>query len=102
MCCKTKINDYEAGKKWMACSSHHLIYSAYAQVTITGVITDNKSRPIPGVSISIKDSYDGATTDSSGKYSFKTYDKGEQLLLASSIGYRPFEQRIKLEGNTDP
>ncbi|MGB3154751.1 MAG: TonB-dependent receptor, partial [Chitinophagaceae bacterium] len=71
---------------------------ASAQVTIKGVIKDNKSKPVAGVSISIKDSYDGGTSDSSGKYSFKTTEKGEQLLVISSIGYKPVEQKIKLEG----
>lgn len=85
---------------WVLLLTLLFIQQSYSQVTITGVVTDNKSRPIPGVSISIKDSYDGATTDSSGKYSFKTSDKGDQLLIASSIGYRPFEQRIRIESGT--
>jgi vitamin B12 transporter len=75
-----------------------LFLHSFAQVTIKGIVKDNKSKPVPGVSISLKDSYDGATTDSSGRFSFKTSEKGEQILVASSIGYRPFEQRLKLEG----
>ena len=69
-----------------------------AQVTIKGVIKDNKGNRLPVASITIKDSYDGGTTDSTGKYSFKTTEKGEQLLLIISIGYKPIEQTIKLEG----
>src|SRR5215204_5710866 len=68
-----------------------------AQTTITGKITDKKNSLI-GVSITLKDTYDGATSDSSGKYSFKTSEKGEFLLTATSVGYRPFEQNINLEG----
>ena len=68
-----------------------------AQVTISGKVTDKKN-PLPGISISIKDSYDGAITDSSGRFSFKTFEKGEVILVASSVGYKPFEQRIKLDG----
>jgi vitamin B12 transporter len=75
-----------------------LYLQGFAQTTIKGVVKDNKSKPVAGVSISLKDSYDGATTDSSGRFSFKTSEKGEQTLAASSIGYRPFEQKIKLEG----
>jgi hypothetical protein len=74
-----------------------LFQSLSAQVTVKGVVKDNKSNPIAGASISIKDSYDGGTTDSSGKYSFKTFEKGEHLLQISSIGYKPFEQTVKLE-----
>jgi len=73
---------------------------AFTQVVIKGMVKDNKNNPIAGASISIKDSYDGATSDSSGKYSFKTFDKGTQLLIVSYIGYKPFEQTIKIENNT--
>jgi len=68
-----------------------------AQTTIAGKITDKKN-PLIGVSITLKDTYDGATSDSSGKYSFKTSEKGEFILTATSVGYRPFEQTIRLEG----
>ena len=68
-----------------------------AQTTITGKVTDKKN-PIPLVSITLKDTYDGATADSNGRYSFKTSEKGDFILIASSVGYLPFEQKIKLEG----
>lgn len=71
-----------------------------AQTTISGTAKDQKGRPIPGASISIKDSYDGATSDSTGKFSFTTSDKGEQLLTASAIGYKGFEQKLTLAGGS--
>lgn len=71
-----------------------------AQTVVKGVVKDNKGRVMPGISITLKDTYDGATTDSSGKYSFKTTEKGEQLIVASSIGYKSFEQKIVLDGTT--
>ncbi len=75
-----------------------LIQNVTAQVTIKGIIKDNKSKPVAGASIAIKDSYDGGTSDSTGKYSFKTSEKGEQVLVISSIGYKTIEQKVKLEG----
>ena len=71
--------------------------SLSAQTIITGKVKDKKN-PLIGVSITLKDTYDGATSDSSGKYYFKTSEKGEFLLIATSVGYVPFEQTIKLEG----
>lgn len=68
-----------------------------AQTTITGKVTDKKN-PLHGVSISLKGTYDGATTDSSGRFSFKTSEKGNLVLTASSVGYKPFEQNINVEG----
>ena len=77
-----------------------ILPGAIAQVTIKGVVKDNKNTPVTGASITIKDSYDGTTTDSTGHYSFKTYEKGQQVLLVTSIGYKSSEQTIKLEGNS--
>ena len=71
--------------------------SLSAQTTITGKVTDKK-HPLIGASITLKDTYDGATSDSSGKYSFKTSEKGEFILMVTSVGYVPVEQTIKLEG----
>src|SRR5688572_22051976 len=69
----------------------------FSQTTISGKVSDKKN-PLIAVSITLKDTYDGATSDSSGKYSFKTTEKGEFLLIATSVGYRPFEQKIVLDG----
>ncbi|MEO9210816.1 MAG: TonB-dependent receptor, partial [Ginsengibacter sp.] len=68
-----------------------------AQVKIKGKITDHKNRPIMGISISIKDSYDGATSDSLGNYSFSTSEKGAQILIASSSEYNEVNQPILIE-----
>jgi vitamin B12 transporter len=68
-----------------------------AQSRVSGQVKDPKSNPIPGISIAIKDSYDGATTDSSGKFSFRSTEKGEKTITASAIGYKPFEQKINLD-----
>lgn len=70
-----------------------------SQTTISGKVRDAKGRPVPGASITLKDTYDGATTDSTGIYHFKTTEKGEQTLLATSIGYKLYEQKITVSGS---
>ena len=65
----------------------------YSQTIIHGKLRDNKGKPIPGASVSIKDSYDGGVADSLGNYKFSTTEKGDQTLIATNIGYRSFEQR---------
>lgn len=69
-----------------------------AQVKISGKVTDNHNKTLAGISISIQNSYDGATSDSLGNYSFTTTEKGAQILLASSTGYKSFEQNINING----
>ena len=74
-----------------------LSLSAMAQVKVDGKITDTKGKPVGGVSITLKGTYDGATTDSLGNFSFTTTEKGKKILEASIIGYKPYEQEINLE-----
>ena len=71
-----------------------------AQTIINGEVKDTKNHPVAGATLSIKDSYDGGTTDSSGKFSFKTTEKGEQILIVSAIGYKGYEQKLTLSGST--
>src|SRR5688572_30620156 len=71
---------------------------AHGQTIITGKVSDKKN-PLPGVSITLNDTYDGANSDCTGKYSFKTTEKVEFILVATSSGYKPFEQHVKLEGD---
>ncbi|MEO6820000.1 MAG: carboxypeptidase-like regulatory domain-containing protein, partial [Ginsengibacter sp.] len=78
-----------------------LLYSvpAFSQIKIEGTIKDNKNQPIPGASIVIDGSYDGATADSLGKYSFVTSESGEQLLKVTASSFFPVEQKIMIEKN---
>ncbi|MEO8820357.1 MAG: carboxypeptidase-like regulatory domain-containing protein, partial [Ginsengibacter sp.] len=75
-----------------------LLISSYsfAQIKVSGKITGDKKIPLQGVSVSIVDSYNGATTDSAGNYSFTTSEKGAQTLKATASGYKPFEEKINL------
>jgi vitamin B12 transporter len=73
--------------------------TAKAQVKVAGKITDPKGKPVGGASITLKDSYDGATTDSLGNFSFLTTEKGKKTFQASIIGYKPFEQEINIENS---
>ena len=73
---------------------------ANAQSVVTGKIKDGKGKPIPGASIAVKDSYDGGTSDSTGNFRFRTSEKGDQILLFTSIGYKLQEQKVNLSGAT--
>ena len=68
-----------------------------AQVKIAGKVTDTRGKVVSGVSITLKNSYDGATTDSSGNFAFITTEKGNHVLELSIIGYKSFEQEINIE-----
>ena len=73
-----------------------LVFTVNAQVKILGRALDNKNKALAGVSIVLKNTYDGATTDSAGNFSFSTTENGEQVFEASSSGYKTFEQKISI------
>ena len=71
---------------------------SHSQTVITGTITDSKKQPVPGASLTIKGTYDGATADSAGRFRFKSFEKGQQILTVSSIGYTTVELTINITG----
>ena len=71
----------------------------FAQTRISGKVRDGKGRPIPGASVSVKNSFDGATSDSSGNFQFSASDTGFQTLTISSEGYRPIEVTVQCNGH---
>jgi len=71
-------------------------YKAQAQTEIKGRIISVRKKPLAGVNISIKDSYEGATSDSSGSFSFVTEEKGIVVLQAEQSGYKLYQQQINV------
>jgi vitamin B12 transporter len=70
---------------------------AAAQTSIEGVVLDKLSKaPLAGASVSIKGGFDGATTDSLGRFSFGTDESGAQILTASYLGYKTVETPVNL------
>lgn len=73
----------------------------HAQTTVKGRITDAKKKPLAGVNIAIKGSYDGATSAKDGTFSFTTSAKGERILTASLSGYQTLEIKAELGAPQD-
>lgn len=94
MFCKTKFM-----KPLLTAFFFFLLFQVTGQ-TISGTVRDAKAKALPGISVSLKDSYDGTTTDSTGHFSFTTSEKGTQVLVVSAIGYKPYEQTITIGGET--
>lgn len=60
---------------------------------ITGLVTDDKGKPLPYASISIKGTNRGTTANSIGKYSI-TLNPGEYILVCQYVGYGKVEKNI--------
>jgi len=75
-----------------------LTSNIFSQTVIKGKVL-SKKQPLPGISITLKDTYDGTTTDSLGTFKFTTTEKGEFTLTITGIGFAPFEQKVTLPSN---
>ncbi|MES2516621.1 MAG: TonB-dependent receptor [Bacteroidota bacterium] len=69
----------------------------YAQTTVKGKVTDKKGETFAGANVQIEGSYDGASADGNGIYTFKTDEKGEKIISVSMIGYKPEKRKVTLK-----
>jgi TonB-linked SusC/RagA family outer membrane protein len=68
-----------------------------ADLTVTGVVTDEKGEPLPGVTVTIKGSTQGTISDVKGKYSITVKDQGAYLVF-TFIGYT--SQEVAVNGKS--
>ena len=68
---------------------------AFSQTVISGKVFSKKQALI-GISITLKDTYDGTTSDSTGFFIFSTTEKGEHILTVTGIGYKSVEEKLSL------
>ncbi len=63
----------------------------FGQNIIEGIVTDNSGTPIIGANVYIEGSYDGASSDDNGKFSFETSETGTQTLTISYVSFEAFK-----------
>ncbi len=69
-------------------------HTLMAQLTIRGSVKDAKGAGVYGANVFIVNSYDGASTDEDGNFSFSTSAEGELMLRVTYIGYVTVEQTL--------
>ncbi|MDO4230179.1 MAG: SusC/RagA family TonB-linked outer membrane protein [Capnocytophaga sp.] len=67
----------------------HLLYAQNR--TVSGVVTDESGSPLPAVSVVVKGTTRGVSTDFDGKYSIQA--QAEEILVFSSMGFAPQERK---------
>ena len=72
-------------------------FTLIAQITISGKVLGRNNKPLKDVSVTLKDTYDGATTDETGNYKFETSEKGSQTLIFSHPKFIEIEKSIQVE-----
>ncbi|MES2747806.1 MAG: TonB-dependent receptor [Bacteroidota bacterium] len=74
-----------------------LTFFGFSQTKISGIVTDAKNNAIPGANVFIEGTYDGASTNEKGEFSFTTEAKGTQNLVISFLSYETSTQSIVIE-----
>lgn len=67
----------------------------FAQSTIKGKVFSGKEMLV-GANVFLKNTYDGASTNAKGEFSFSTTEQGEYTLAVSCIGYELYEKKINI------
>jgi hypothetical protein len=76
--------------------------NSQAQIYITGTLTDQTGKMLPGASLLIKGSYDGGVTDTAGFFGFQTTEATGQkvVLMTRFMGYETRYDSIMLNSDT--
>ena len=62
--------------------------------SISGTVTDEKKAPLPGVSVVVKGSTRGSTTDADGKFKLTIPDGNDVVLTFSFVGYQSKDVKV--------
>ena len=95
MLCNAKINFM---KELFTIILTAISFITFSQTTISGRVTDAKGESIPSANIVILDTYDGASSDVDGKFSFTTTETGDKILQITAVGFESFQQALTLNG----
>jgi vitamin B12 transporter len=73
-----------------------------ATTRLSGTVLDAAGRPLPGANVFLKTTFDGATTDSLGRFAFATSATGTLPLVITLIGYELQETPLALPAGGGP
>ena len=71
-----------------------IAFISNAQQIISGTIVDEKSKPVVGANVFVDGTYDGASTDEKGNFSFQTNASGNQILVISFLTFETLKVTI--------
>ncbi len=64
------------------------------QNTVSGKITEANGTPIFGVNVYLEGTYDGASTNENGEFTFDTTEEGLQTLIASFLSFENYSLQV--------
>ena len=71
----------------------------FAQVSLTGVVKDEKGEALSGANVLLKNTFSGTTAGSNGEFKFPNLRKGKYNLVVTFIGYNNFTRDLDLDNS---
>ena len=92
-CFKNQPLDYVVNGNTVVIKKKDLTPVSVQDINVTGIVTDNKGEPLPGVTVTLKGVKKVTITDVNGRYSISVPD-GNPTLVFSSIGFASQEVAV--------
>jgi hypothetical protein len=70
-----------------------------SQTIISGEVLQKNGEPIPFVNVQLDGTYNGASAEENGQFSFTTSETGKATVSFTMVGFLPFSQSVELNGN---
>lgn len=77
-----------------------LPFLTLAQISVTGNVTDNNQKSLPGATIKLKGQKTAVVSDANGNYALSNLTAGKYVFSVSYVGYQTVEKAINLTANT--
>lgn len=84
------------GQKILILITLILFTVGYSQIKISGKVS-YRNKGVGEINVTLKDTYDGATTDAQGNFSFETSEKGTHTIVFTHPKYQKVEKTINIE-----
>jgi len=76
-----------------------LPFFALAQFSVTGKVTDNNRKALPGATIKVKNTKITVSADENGNFTIGNLSSGRHVITASYLGFRTTESSVNLNQN---
>ena len=71
----------------------------FAQLSLTGIVKDEKGEPLSGANVMLINTYQGKTAGVNGEFKFLNLQKGKYTLQITFIGYKNFSKELDINGS---
>ena len=71
----------------------------FAQLSLTGIVKDEKGEPLSGANVMLVNTYQGKTAGVNGEFIFLNLRKGKYTLQITFIGYKNYSKEVDINSS---